>query len=84
MAKTNFRVGLIVPSSNVTMETEIPAMLRARANSPIPLGPLTGTNRTVGDDALTADIMDIMLLCGLALIGGFGLGRSPLCARVPL
>jgi maleate isomerase len=30
MAKTNFRVGLIVPSSNVTMETEIPAMLRAR------------------------------------------------------
>ncbi len=25
-----FRVGLIVPSSNVTMETEIPAMLRAR------------------------------------------------------
>ncbi|QSW97689.1 maleate cis-trans isomerase family protein [Haloterrigena alkaliphila] len=26
----SFRVGLIVPSSNVTMETEIPAMLRAR------------------------------------------------------
>lgn len=26
----NFRVGLIVPSSNTTMETEIPAMLRAR------------------------------------------------------
>ena len=26
----NFRVGLIVPSSNVTMETEIPAMLDAR------------------------------------------------------
>ncbi|MDZ7702511.1 MAG: Asp/Glu racemase [Halobacteriales archaeon] len=26
-----FRVGMIVPSSNVTMETEIPAMLRARA-----------------------------------------------------
>ena len=26
----DFRVGLIVPSSNVTMETEIPAMLRAR------------------------------------------------------
>ena len=25
-----FRVGMIVPSSNVTMETEIPAMLRAR------------------------------------------------------
>ena len=25
-----FRVGQIVPSSNVTMETEIPAMLRAR------------------------------------------------------
>ena len=24
------RIGLIVPSSNVTMETEIPAMLRAR------------------------------------------------------
>lgn len=30
MAKTSYRVGLIVPSSNVTMETEIPAMLRAR------------------------------------------------------
>ena len=30
MSKTKFRVGLIVPSSNVTMETEIPAMLRAR------------------------------------------------------
>lgn len=30
MAKANYRVGLIVPSSNVTMETEIPAMLRAR------------------------------------------------------
>jgi maleate isomerase len=28
--KTKFRVGLIVPSSNVTMETEIPAMLHAR------------------------------------------------------
>jgi maleate isomerase len=27
---TNYRVGLIVPSSNVTMETEIPALLRAR------------------------------------------------------
>lgn len=26
----NFRIGLIVPSSNVTMETEIPAMLDAR------------------------------------------------------
>lgn len=26
----NYRVGLIVPSSNVTMETEIPAMLRRR------------------------------------------------------
>ena len=26
----NYRVGLIVPSSNTTMETEIPAMLRAR------------------------------------------------------
>jgi maleate isomerase len=25
-----FRIGLIVPSSNITMETEIPAMLRAR------------------------------------------------------
>lgn len=30
MSKTKYRVGLIVPSSNVTMETEIPAMLRAR------------------------------------------------------
>jgi maleate isomerase len=29
-ASTNYRVGLIVPSSNTTMETEIPAMLRAR------------------------------------------------------
>jgi maleate isomerase len=28
--KTNYRLGLIVPSSNTTMETEIPAMLRAR------------------------------------------------------
>lgn len=27
---TNYRVGLIVPSSNVTMETEIPALLRSR------------------------------------------------------
>lgn len=26
----NFRIGLIIPSSNVTMETEIPAMLNAR------------------------------------------------------
>ena len=26
----NYRVGLIVPSSNTTMETEIPTMLRAR------------------------------------------------------
>lgn len=30
MGKAVRRVGLIVPSSNVTMETEIPAMLRAR------------------------------------------------------
>ncbi len=30
MAKLNYRIGQIVPSSNVTMETEIPAMLRAR------------------------------------------------------
>ncbi len=28
--KTRFRIGQIVPSSNTTMETEIPAMLRAR------------------------------------------------------
>ena len=27
---TNHRIGLIVPSSNITMETEIPALLRAR------------------------------------------------------
>lgn len=27
---SNYRVGMIVPSSNTTMETEIPAMLRAR------------------------------------------------------
>ena len=26
----HFRIGQIVPSSNTTMETEIPAMLRAR------------------------------------------------------
>jgi maleate isomerase len=26
-----YRIGQIVPSSNTTMETEIPAMLRARA-----------------------------------------------------
>jgi maleate isomerase len=30
MAKTSFRIGQIVPSSNTTMETEIPAMLRRR------------------------------------------------------
>jgi maleate isomerase len=29
-ASKNYRIGLIVPSSNTTMETEIPAMLRAR------------------------------------------------------
>ena len=28
--KTQFRIGQIVPSSNTTMETEIPAMLRLR------------------------------------------------------
>jgi maleate isomerase len=30
MSSRNYRIGQIVPSSNVTMETEIPAMLRAR------------------------------------------------------
>jgi len=30
MPRTHFRVGQIVPSSNTTMETEIPALLRAR------------------------------------------------------
>jgi len=30
MSRTTYRVGQIVPSSNTTMETEIPAMLRAR------------------------------------------------------
>lgn len=30
MAKINYRIGQIVPSSNTTMETEIPAMFRAR------------------------------------------------------
>ena len=30
MEKQTFRIGQIVPSSNTTMETEIPAMLRAR------------------------------------------------------
>ena len=29
-AKTKFRIGQIVPSSNVTMETEVPAMFKAR------------------------------------------------------
>jgi maleate isomerase len=30
MTSRNFRIGQIVPSSNTTMETEVPAMLRAR------------------------------------------------------
>ena len=30
MPKRTYRIGQIVPSSNTTMETEIPAMLRAR------------------------------------------------------
>ncbi len=30
MGKSRYRIGQIVPSSNVTMETEIPALLRAR------------------------------------------------------
>jgi maleate isomerase len=30
MTKVNYRIGQIVPSSNTTMETEIPAMLRGR------------------------------------------------------
>src|SRR5882724_9393845 len=30
MGKQNYRIGQIVPSSNTTMETEIPAMMRAR------------------------------------------------------
>ena len=30
MAQRYYRIGQIVPSSNTTMETEIPAMLRAR------------------------------------------------------
>src|SRR5208282_666789 len=30
MSKRSHRIGQIVPSSNITMETEIPAMLRAR------------------------------------------------------
>jgi maleate isomerase len=30
MATKTFKIGQIVPSSNTTMETEIPAMLRAR------------------------------------------------------
>ena len=30
MTARNFRIGQIVPSSNTTMESEIPAMLRAR------------------------------------------------------
>lgn len=27
---TDYRIGLVVPSSNLTMETELPRMLRAR------------------------------------------------------
>ena len=30
MSKRIYRIGQIVPSSNITMETEIPAMLRTR------------------------------------------------------
>src|SRR5262244_1245512 len=30
MSRNTYRIGQIVPSSNTTMETEIPAMLRAR------------------------------------------------------
>ncbi len=30
MPKTYYRIGQIVPSSNTTMETELPAMFRAR------------------------------------------------------
>ncbi len=30
MANKIYRIGQIVPSSNVTMETEVPAILRAR------------------------------------------------------
>jgi maleate isomerase len=30
----SYRIGLIVPSSNVTMETEIPALLRAYEGVP--------------------------------------------------
>src|SRR6266545_3190768 len=30
MAKSSYRIGQIVPSSNTTMETELPAMFRAR------------------------------------------------------
>ncbi len=30
MKKIKFRIGQIVPSSNVTMETEIPALFKAR------------------------------------------------------
>jgi maleate cis-trans isomerase len=30
MQKVSFRIGQIVPSSNTTMEIEVPAMLRAR------------------------------------------------------
>ncbi|MES2538722.1 MAG: hypothetical protein V4632_22920 [Pseudomonadota bacterium] len=40
MNKLNCRIGQIVPGSNTTMETEIPAMLRARsdrARAPIPI-----------------------------------------------
>ncbi len=37
MSAKNFKVGLIVPSSNTTMETEIPAGLAARNGGPAPV-----------------------------------------------
>ncbi|MFD0346097.1 hypothetical protein ACFQ0M_08475 [Kitasatospora aburaviensis] len=38
---TTYRIGQIVPSSNVTMETEVPALLRARRRSPPSASPST-------------------------------------------
>ena len=34
MSKIAYRIGQIVPSSNTTMETEVPALLRLRVTTP--------------------------------------------------
>ena len=45
MSVRSYRIGQIVPSSNVTMETEIQAMLRARADFVIALYPVAKAER---------------------------------------